>query len=36
MRITASVKNLLDDNYETSIGYPTIGRQFGLELTAAF
>lgn len=36
MRITASVKNLLDDNYETSIGYPTIGRQFGLELTAVF
>ena len=36
MRITASVKNLLDDNYETSIGYPTIGRQFGLELSAAF
>jgi outer membrane cobalamin receptor len=36
MRITASVKNILDDNYETSIGYPTIGRQFGLDLTAAF
>jgi outer membrane cobalamin receptor len=30
------VKNLLDDNYETTIGYPSIGRQFGLELTAAF
>lgn len=36
MRVTASVKNLLDDNYETTIGYPSIGRQFGLELTAAF
>lgn len=36
MRLTASVKNLLDDNYETTIGYPSIGRQFGLELTAAF
>ncbi|MBK8375637.1 TonB-dependent receptor [Sphingorhabdus sp.] len=36
MRITAAVKNLLDDNYETSIGYPSIGRQFSLELTAAF
>lgn len=36
VRVTASVKNLLDDNYETSIGFPTIGRQFGLELFAAF
>ena len=36
MRLTASVKNLLDDNFETTIGYPSIGRQFGLELTAAF
>lgn len=35
-RVTASVKNLLDDNYETSIGFPSIGRQFGLELFAAF
>ena len=36
MRVTASVKNLLDDNYETTIGYPSIGRQFALELSAAF
>lgn len=36
MRITVSVKNLLDDNYETTIGYPSIGRQFGVELFAAF
>lgn len=36
MRVTASVKNLLDDNYETSVGYRSIGRQFGLELSAAF
>lgn len=36
MRVTASVKNILDDNYETSIGYPTIGRQFQLDMTAAF
>lgn len=36
MRVTASVKNLLDDNYETTVGYPSIGRQFGLELSAAF
>lgn len=36
IRVTASVKNLLDDTYETSIGYPSIGRQFGLELFAAF
>ena len=36
MRITASVKNLLNESYETTIGYPSIGQQFGLELTAAF
>ncbi|MFV0644713.1 MAG: TonB-dependent receptor plug domain-containing protein [Sphingomonadaceae bacterium] len=36
LRITASVKNLLDDNYQTTVGFPSIGRQFGLELFAAF
>ncbi|MFM1885935.1 MAG: hypothetical protein RL026_1092 [Pseudomonadota bacterium] len=35
-RLTASVKNLLDDNYETSIGYPSIGRQLALELLTEF
>ena len=34
--LPAAVKKLLDDNYDTSIGYPSIGRQFSLELTAAF
>lgn len=36
VRATFSGKNLLDDNYETSIGYPSIGRQFGISLSAVF
>jgi iron complex outermembrane receptor protein len=35
-RLTASVKNLMDDNYETSIGYPSVGRQLALELLTEF
>lgn len=36
LRVTFSVKNLTDEYYETTVGFPSIGRQFGVELFTAF
>jgi outer membrane receptor protein involved in Fe transport len=36
MKLTFSARNLTDENYETSLGYPNPGRMLGIELLADF